>query len=138
VSLHFMNAYGMFETAIFTGANKLNMNVTRKGFEQRDYSFGTNSVTYFDSNNIYNESKINYYQEYDHNYKLTYANPDSDEYEWLAELIYSPLIYMEKEGNFYPVTIKNTNYQYNQVRYERLKNLEIEVEINQKRNGFKR
>jgi hypothetical protein len=138
VPLHFMNSYGVFETVIFDGANKLNMTVSRKGFEQRDYSFGSSSVNYYDSNNVYNESKINYYQEYDHNYKLTYANPDTAEYAWLAELIYSPIIYLEKDNNFYPVTIKNTNYQYNQVRFDRLKNLEIEVEINQKRNGFKR
>jgi len=138
VPLHFMNSYGVFETVIFDGANKLNMTVSRKGFEQRDYSFGNSSVNYYDSNNVYNESKINYYQEYDHNYKLTYANPDTAEYAWLAELIYSPVIYLEKDNNFYPVTIKNTNYQYNQVRFDRLKNLEIEVEINQKRNGFKR
>lgn len=138
ISLHFMNAYGMFDTAIFRGANKLNMNVSRKAFEQNEYNFGNTSVDYYDSNGVYYESKINYSQFINHAYKLIYEYPNDEEYAWLAELIYSPLIYMEKDGNLYPVTIKNTNYQYNQVRYDRLKNLEIEIEINQNRRGFLR
>ena len=138
ISLHFINAYGMFETAIFAGANKLNMSVQRKSFEQNDYRFASSSVDYYNADNVYYEGKINYSQNIQHTYKLTYVNPDTEEWAWLAELIYSPQIYMEQDGNFYPVTIKNTNYQYNQIRYDRLKNLEIEVEINQNRRGFLR
>ncbi len=138
ISLHFMNAFGMFETVIFTGANRLNMNVTRKSFEQNEYRYGASSVNYFNADNVYYEGKTNYSQNIQHGYKLTYANPDTEEWAWLSELIYSPQIYMEKDGNFIPVTIKNSNYQYNEVRYDRLKNLEIEIEINQNISGFLR
>jgi hypothetical protein len=137
-SLHFINSYGVFETAIFTGANKLSMDIERKPFERNEYKFNNGAVEYYDINNVYFESKINYSQLINHTYRLIYEYPNDAEYAWLAELVYSPLIYMEKDGNFYPVTIKNTNYQYNQVRFDSLKNLELEVEVNQKRKGFLR
>ena len=60
------------------------------------------------------------------------------EYVWLAELITSPLIYMEIDSNYYPVTIKNTNYEYSKNQNNGLKTLEIEVELNQVRRGFLR
>jgi hypothetical protein len=64
--------------------------------------------------------------------------PTDEEYEWLAELISSPKIYLEIEGYYYPVTIKNTNYEYSTNQNNGLKALEIEVELNQTRYGFLR
>ena len=75
--------------------------------------------------------------------------PTDEEYQWLAELMMSPLVYAEiklkeldeyslGEKNFYPVTIKNTNYEYSTYVNNRLRPLELEIEMNQKRHGFRR
>lgn len=138
VNLHFMNQYGMFESARFKLVNKLSMSTERKTFEKRDYKFNNTSVGYYNSNNIYNETKINYGSKTDWTYKLTMDFPTDAEYQWLWELIVSPIVYTEIDGNYYPVSIKNTNYEYIEQKWAGLRTLEIECDINQTRYGFRR
>lgn len=138
VNLYFINAYGMFDTARFNLASRLMMDVERKTYQQRDYTFNNSSVDYYNANNVYNESKINYGSKSNHNYKLTMDYPTDAEYQWLAELIVSPQVYAEIDGNYYPVTIKTNNYEYSTYTNNRLKAFEIEIELNQTRYNFKR
>lgn len=138
VPLHFVNQYGMFDTARFGLVSRLTMDIERKGFKQREYSFGATSVDYYDANGVYRESKINYAQKAEHSYKLTMDAPTDADYEWLAELFMSPQIYAQIDGYYYPVTIKTTNYEYSKYLFNRLKALEIEIELNQNRYGHAR
>jgi hypothetical protein len=138
VNLHFVNAFGMFETACFNKSSRLSMDVERKGFEQRDYSFGASSVSYYDANKVYRESKINYGSKTNHSYRLTMDYPTDAEYQWLSELIVSPQIYMELDGSYYPVSIKTNNYEYSKHQNNQLRAFEIEVDVNQTRNGYRR
>jgi len=138
INLYFINAYGMFDTARFNLASRLTMDVERKTFQQRDYTFKNTTVDYYDANNVYNESKINYGSKSNHSYKLTMDYPSDAEYIWLAELIVSPQIYAEIDGNYYPVSIKSNNYEYSTYTNNRLKALEIDIDLNQTRYNFKR
>jgi hypothetical protein len=138
INLYFINAYGMFDTARFNLASRLTMDVERKTFEQRNYTFNNTTVDYYDANNVYNESKINYGSKSNHSYKLTMDFPSDAEYQWLAELIVSPQIYAEIDGNYYPVSIKANNYEYSTYTNNRLRALEIDIELNQTRYNFKR
>ena len=138
ISLHFINAFGMFESAKFQLVSKLSLDVERKTFAKRDYSFNGNSVDYYDANNVYNESSINYGSKIDWKYKLTMNYPTDAEYEWLAELMISPQIYAEIDDNFYPVSIINTNYEYSKNVNNGLRALEIDIAMNQTRYGFRR
>jgi len=138
INLYFINAFGMFDTARFDLASRLTMDVERKTFEQRNYTLNNTTVDYYDANNVYNESKINYGSKSNHSYKLTMNYPSDAEYQWLAELIVSPQIYAEIDGNYYPVTIKSNNYEYSTYTNNRLRALEIDIELNQTRYNFKR
>jgi hypothetical protein len=138
INLYFINAYGMFDTARFNLASRLTMDVERKTFEQRNYTLNNSSVDYYDANNVYNESKINYGSKSNHSYKLTMDFPSDAEYIWLAELIVSPQIYAEIDGNYYPVSIKANNYEYSTYTNNRLRALEIDIDLNQTRYNFKR
>ena len=138
INLYFINAFGMFDTARFDLASRLTMDVERKTFEQRNYTFNNSSVDYYDANNVYNESKINYGSKTNHSYKLTMNYPSDAEYIWLAELIVSPQIYAEIDGNYYPVSIKANNYEYSTYTNNRLRALEIDIELNQTRYNFAR
>jgi len=138
INLYFINAFGMFDTARFDLASRLTMDVERKTFEQRNYTLNNTTVDYYDANNVYNESKINYGSKSNHSYKLTMNYPSDAEYQWLAELIVSPQIYAEIDGNYYPVTIKANNYEYSTYTNNRLRALEIDIELNQTRYNFKR
>ena len=138
INLHFMNALGVFDTARFKLASKLTMDIERKAFEKADYRFGSSAVTYYDNNNVYHETKINYGSKAMWSYNLTMDYPTDAEYQWLAELIMSPLIYMELDGNYYPVTIKDTNYEYSTYNTNKLRVLNVNIDVNQKRYGFRR
>jgi len=132
-NLHFLNNLGMFDTAVFDLASRLTMEVQRKGFEKRDYSLGANSVTYFDANKKYIDSKVNFLNVKDHAYKLTMNAPTDAEYEWLSELIGSPQVYFELDGYYYPVSIKTNSYEYSKYVNNRLRVFEIEIDMNQTR-----
>lgn len=149
INLHFMNVYGVFDTARFDCVNKLNMNKQTKAFEKLDVRFGTGVTHYEDystdkfTNYQYNETKVNYGSEYNWTYKLTMDFPNDAEYEWLNELIMSPQIWAEiivdnGQKDYYPVTINTTNYEYSKHVFNRLKAFEVEIDLNQKRNGFRR
>jgi hypothetical protein len=132
-NLHFMNHLGMFDTAKFDLASRLTMDVQKKIFEKRDYTLGASSVTYYDSNKKYVDSKVNYLNKKDHTYKLTMNAPTDSQYDWLAELIDSPQVYFEMDSYFYPVIIKNTNFEYSKYVNNRLRVFEVEIDINQTR-----
>jgi hypothetical protein len=123
----------MFDTAIFDLASRLTMDVQRKGFEKRDYTYGATSVNYFDANKKYVDSKVNYLNIKDYSYRLTMNAPTDAEYEWLDELIDSPQVYFELDGYYYPVSIKNNNYEYSKYVNNRLKVFEVDIDINQTR-----
>jgi len=149
VNLHFINNYGVFDTARFSLVNRLTSETERKTFQKNDYQYNNENVDYFTNQNAaiggtgfvshrYNESKINYGSKTNWKYKLTMDFPTDAEYEWLNELITSPQIYATIDGDNYPVTITNTNYEYSKHIFNGLKQLEIEIELNQTRFGFRR
>lgn len=150
INLHFMNNYGLFDTARFECVSRLSMDVQRKTFEKPDYRFGA-SVKHYDNisptgggtNRQYYETKINFGSQYQWGYKLTMNFPNDAEYEWLAELLMSPVIWAEfridsDEKEYYPVSIKATNYEYSKHINNGLRAFEVEIDMNQKRNGFRR
>ena len=140
--LHFMNSYGVFDTAYFKYLSRLTMDIERKGFEKRDYFFNSEDVVYKNDKNKYTESKINYGSKMQWNYHLTMDFPSDTDYKWLADLIQSPQIYFQsvEKGivEYYPVTIKGSNFEYSKYVNNRLRPFEIDIELNQKRYGFKR
>lgn len=138
INLHFINAFGMFETAAFNKSQRLTMDVERKSYTKRDYTFGSTSVDYYNANKVYNESAINFGSKVNHAYKLTMDYMNDEGWEWVSELIVSPQIYMELDGSFYPVAIKETNFEYSKIQNNQLRVFEVNVDINQPRNGYRR
>jgi hypothetical protein len=133
INIHFMNSWGMWDSERFDLVSKLNMNVERKGFEQRDYRFNGNAVDYKSASNRYYEGAINYSNKSNFTYKLTADALTDDEYTWMADLIVSPQILMEIEGYFYPVTLTENNYEFSKNVFNKLKALELTFNMNQTR-----
>ena len=138
ITLHFLNRWGMFDSAKFGLVSRLNMNAERKEFKQRDYRFTSDNVTYYDANNVYHDSNVNYLNQFDHTYKLTMDAPTDAEYEWLADLIVSPQVYAEINGAYYPVSMRTNSYEYSKYVNNRLRALEIEIDVNQSRQSHLR
>jgi hypothetical protein len=130
VLLHFLNKWGTYDTQRFDLVSRLMMDVERKSYSQKDVVFNGAAVDYKSTSNRYYESKINYSNKADFTYKITTDAMSDADYQWLADLITSPQILMELEGYFYPVTIKNTSYEFSKSENNRLKVLELELELN--------
>jgi len=133
INIHFMNAWGMWDSLRFDLVSKLNMNVEKKSFEQRDYRFNGNSVDYKSNSNRYYEGATNYSIKSTFNYKLTADALTDDEYTWMADLISSPQILMEIDSYFYPVTLIDNNYEFSKNVFNKLKALELTFNMNQNR-----
>lgn len=133
IPVHFLNRWGMWETQRFDLVSKLSMDIERKSYTKRDYKFKGNSVDYLSSNNVYYGGRVNYSNKATWAYKLNANALTDSEWVWIADLMQSPQILLEYEEYFYPVTIKKTNYDYNQYVVDRLKPLEIEFELNTSR-----
>ena len=133
INIHFMNAWGMWDSLRFDLVSKLNMNLEKKGFEQRDYRFNGNAVDYKSAYNKYYEGPINYSIKSTFNYKLTADALTDDEYTWIADLISSPQILMEIDTYFYPVTLVESNYEFSKNVFNKLKALELTFNMNQTR-----
>ena len=133
VFLHFLNAWGMFDTAKFGLAKKLTMEVERKSFAKRDFNTSGGTPSYYDASNKYEESAIGYLNKREHSYRLTMDAPFDDEAEWLSELFISAQVYAEIDGYYYPVTLKTNNYEYSKYINNRLRAVEVDIEIKQTR-----
>lgn len=131
--IHFVNRFGLWETLHFTLVSRLTMDVERKGFERRDFNINGANVDYFDANNVYAESTIDYSNKMNWNYRLTADAMNDTDYQWASQLITSPQILMEVDGYFYPVTVKNANYEYSKYVNNRQRALEVTFEMNQTR-----
>jgi hypothetical protein len=86
-------------------------------------------MTNIDAYNKYNETTYNFAIQHSDYYMLTSDYLLDQDYAWLAQLVASPIVYMEVQGAFFPVTIRNTNYQYKYKVTDRLFNFDLEVEI---------
>jgi hypothetical protein len=133
INIHFVNAWGMWDSERFDLVSRLNMSVERKAFEQRDYRFNGNAVDYKSTSNRYYEGAINYSNKSNFTYKLTADALTDDEYNWMADLIASPQILMEIDSYFYPVTLVENNYEFSKNVFNKLKALELTFNMNQPR-----
>ena len=133
INIHFVNAWGMWDSERFDLVSRLNMSVERKSFEQRDYRFNGNAVDYKSTSNRYYEGAINYSNKSNFTYKLTADALTDDEYVWMADLIASPQILMEIDSYFYPVTLVESNYEFSKNVFNKLKALELTFNMNQTR-----
>jgi hypothetical protein len=133
-NLYFLNRWGMFDTVTFDLVSRLTSDIERKTFTQKDYRLTDTGVTYLNADNVYHETKTNYTNKEVLSLRLTMDAPTDAEWQWLIELLTSPIVYYELEGYFYPVTLKNSNYEYSKYVNNRLRPFEVDIDINQSRD----
>jgi len=132
-NLYFLNKWGMYDTVTFDLLSRLTSDTERKSFTQRDFRQAAASVTYFDTNSVYHETKTNYENREVLSLRLTMDAPTDNEFTWLSELITSPQVYMEQDGYYYPITLKNNSFEYSKYINNRLRPFEVDIDINQTR-----
>ena len=128
-NLHFLNRLGGYDTMAFRLVNKRRSEFERSSYRRNPYKLSGGQMTNIDAYNKYNETTFNFAIQHTDYYMLTSDFLLDQDYAWLAQLVASPIVYMEVQGAFFPVTIRNTNYQYKYKVSDGLFNFDLEVEI---------
>ena len=128
-TLVFLNAFGAFDSYTFIHGKLFNDN-EKKRFEQMRWSLSggqmVDKVGY-----AYNEGSKVYAGIYKEKMQLTTDILGTGEYDWLSELINSPLVYLlnSTTQDFYPVIITDTNYEFKDDRINKTDTLTVNIEF---------
>ena len=128
-TLVFLNAFGAFDSYTFIHGKLFNDN-QKKRFEQMRWSLSggqmVDKVGY-----AYNEGSKVYAGSYKERMQLTSDILSTGEYDWLSELINSPLVYLlnSTTQEFYPVIITDTNYEFKDDRINKTDTLTVNIEF---------
>jgi len=135
-AIHFLNQYGGFESRNFTKLSRKTIAITRADFGKLPYTIDASGiVNYYNSNNVYNETRSTYASQYKEKMTLNTDILTDEEYTWLADLVLSPLVYIQLSGYFVPCTITSTNYEYKKRINDKLTNLQLDIEFGEQFNA---
>lgn len=137
VPLHFLNQLGGYDTIFFRAVNRENRAMESKLYQQMNwqYNAGTTSMRSYDSYKRINPGGVKYAVNQTVNYSLKSDYLNQTNYNWVKELIASPEVYMEVNGYYYPFNITTSNWQQKLKFADKMFNLELEGEVNQKINS---
>lgn len=134
--IHFLNQYGGFDSKIFGKVSRRSFDITKTDFGKLPYTVdGDGNVNYFSSNGVYNENRSVYSSQYTEKITLNSDLLTDVEYVWLADLLLSPMIYIEDGGYFFPIQISDTNYEPKKAVNDDLTNLTINIEYGKQLNA---
>jgi hypothetical protein len=128
-NLHFLNRLGGYDSMAFRLVNKRRSEFNRASYRRNPYQLSGGQMKNIDAYNKYNETTYNFAIQHTDYYMLTSDWVNEQDYAWLAQLMASPIVYMEVQGAYFPVTIRNTNYQYKYKVSDGLFNFDLEVEV---------
>lgn len=133
--VHFLNKYGGFETKLFSKVSRKTYPVKKSDYGKLAYNVDSNGVvTTKNSNGVYNETRSVYASQFEEKMVLNSDFITDQEYIWLAELVFSPMVYLEDGGYFFPVKITDSNYEPKKVINDDLTNLTINLEFGNQLN----
>lgn len=142
VHLVFLNRLGGYESMWFRGKNRNSADIDRKAFGSNEYRIQNFpelsepismpvATEGFTNNLLPNSRQYGTTKKYKWNLSTDLLT--DAEFEWLSELVASPVVYMEKfydgEAFYIPMRITNTNYDYKRQTNDQLKPLEVELEV---------
>lgn len=85
--------------------------------------------------NKYNEGTINFSIEHKDRYRLISDYVREQDHNWLAQLLASPIVYLEVRGAYFPIIITDTNFEYKLEKSDQLFNLEMNIEVSKYNNS---
>lgn len=135
-TIHFLNRFGGFESRDFTKVSRKTIDIEKKDFGKLPYTVNASGeVSYYNSNNVYNETRSVYASQYKEKMVLNTDAMTDQEYTWLGDLIISPMVYIEMDGYFLPVVISSNNYEFKKSINDKITNLTINIEFGDQFNA---
>lgn len=139
IRLHFLNKLGGFETKDFNKVSRKNIAITKSGYGVLPYKIGSDgSVNYYNNNGVYNDIAPVYFSQYTEQMVVNTDFISDDEYEWLVDLMASPLVYFEQSGYFIPCDITERSFEIRKEVNDRLTNITATVQFGDKFNAQQR
>jgi hypothetical protein len=128
-SIHFLNKLGGYETMLFNKVSRRTYDIERKTWQQLPYRVSGSGVVTIQSNYVLYRQKTEFAGRFREKLRINTDWLSDVDYQWLAQLVCSPDIYLEDEGELYPVVITATNYEFKEHIVDGLINLMIELEF---------
>ena len=134
-NIHFLNKWGGFESRGFNKVSRKVIDVDKSEFGKLGYTLDSSGVvSYKDSNNVYKDNRTVFSSHYKEKMTLNTDVLIDIEYTWLAELILSPMVYIEMEDSsgtvyFVPCVITENNYEFRKRVNDKLTNLTLQIEF---------
>jgi len=140
-TLVWLNQYGGYDSYQFSKKSKRQYDSEKKSFERIPYMIDSSNglMSYVQrsgssTSNVFVESSIVYDSKFKESMSFNTNILDEVTYEWLAELILSPSVFVVIDSAYVPVIVKETNYEFKKKVNDKIYNLAINVELNQQMN----
>jgi hypothetical protein len=124
-----MNKFGGYETMMFNKVSKRTFDIEKKSFNQLSYRVNGSGVVSVKSGNTMYQQKTDFASRFKERLRLNTDWLSDNEYQWLAQLVTSPQVWIEDSGTLYPVVISGTNYEFKEHIVDGLINLMLDVEF---------
>lgn len=129
-TLHFLNKFGGFESRNFGKVSRKNINITKTDYGRLPYNVNADGmVSYHNTNGVYNQTKPVYASQFTEKLILNSDILTDEEYNWLAELVVSPMVYLQQGAYFLPCNISENSYEYKKTINDKLTNLTLNLEF---------
>lgn len=134
-TLHFLNRFGGFESRDFSKVSRRQISIEKSDYGSSAYVIGSDGIPkYHNDQNVYRETRKNYAGAWKEKMVLNTDLLKDEEYQWLEDLVNSPVVYIELENYFYPATITDTSYEAKKVINDELTNLTLNIEFGDRFN----
>jgi hypothetical protein len=128
--VHFLNKYGGFETFNFYKAHRQRFEVERREYKQLPYTIdGSTGVMAIKSGNIMNEQITTFGVRFKEMLKVQSNLLNDADWQFLEQLMFSTLIYVQEGSILYPAKIMESNYEVKQIEIDNYTTLEVEFEL---------
>jgi hypothetical protein len=134
-TIHFMNQFGGYESKDFTKVSRRRVEVEKSDHGSASYTISAEGIPqYYDINNVYKETRRVYAGAWKEKMTLNSDLLTDAEYDWLEDLILSPLIYVQIGDYHYPAVVTDSNYEPKKIINDDLTNLTINIEYGDRFN----
>lgn len=127
--VHFFNKFGGFETMLFNKVRRKQYEVERKTFQQLLYRVNSSGVVSVKTGSIMHDQQTTYAAKFSEKLRLNTDLLSDAEHEWLAQLVTSPIVYVEDGGVLYPVTVGANTYAFKEHIVDGTQNLAIDFDF---------
>lgn len=128
-TMHFLNKFGGFESMSFHKVSRESVEIERKEWQKLPYRVTELGAVTLSENQVMHEQRSVFASRFKEKLKISTDLLTDADYQWLVQLVVSPLVYIEDENTLYPVIITNTNYEYKEYINDRLTNLTLDIEF---------